>query len=171
MAEMTWTSRAPATCKFFTWLALRDRCWTLDRLARRGLPHQDACPLCDQEDETINHVLVTCMFARSTWAVVCEALGKPEWTPMVHDSLHTWLRDKQGPLNLWRKDLHTIFILTLWELWKHRNAIVFDGASPSREVLLGRVRTEGLSWLVAGKFKGNVDPFFHSLHRWASSEE
>ena len=87
MAELTWTSRAPSNCKFFAWLALRDRCWTSDRLARRGLPHQDACPLCDQEEETINHVLLTCVFARAIWVVVCEALGKWDWTPTAHDSL------------------------------------------------------------------------------------
>ena len=98
--------------------------------------------MCDQEEEMINHVLLTCVFARSAWAVVCAVLGKPEWTPTAQDSLHTWLRDKQGTNNLPRKDLHTIFILMLWELWKHGNAIVFDGASPSREVLLGRVRTK-----------------------------
>ena len=55
--------------------------------------------------------------------------------------------------------------------WKHRNAIVFDGASPSMSELLGRVKSEGMTWLSAGKFKGNVDDFFRGLFRWASSEE
>ena len=155
MAELTWASRASSTCKFFTWLALRDRCWTSDRLARRGLPHQDACRLYDQEEETINHVLLMCVFARSTWVVVCEALGKPDWTLTAQDSLRTWLRDKQGPNTLRRKDLHTIFILTLWELCKHGNSIVFDGASPSMEVLLVRVRSEGMFVGERSNFKKN----------------
>ena len=158
MAELTWKSRAPSTCKFCAWLALRDMCWTSDRLARRGLPHQDACPLCDQEDETINHVLLTCVFARSTWGVICEALSKPDWTPTTQDYLDLWLDGKQGTNNWQKKDLLTIFVLTIWGLWKHRNAIMFDGASPSTGVLLGRVRSEGRLWSVADKLKGNVDP-------------
>src|SRR4051812_7849250 len=56
-AGLTWKSRASLQCRFFTWLAMKDRCWTSDRLAQRGLPHQDACPLCDQEEETINHLM------------------------------------------------------------------------------------------------------------------
>ena len=80
-ANITWKSRDPAMCKFFSWLALRNRCWTSDRLARRGLPHQDKCPLCDQEEETIEHVLLTCAFARTVWAGLCQALGKLDWTP------------------------------------------------------------------------------------------
>ena len=42
-----WKSWAPSKCKVFLWLAIRNRCWTADRLARRGLPHPPKCPLCD----------------------------------------------------------------------------------------------------------------------------
>lgn len=45
-AMTTWDSRAPLRCKLFAWLAFKDRLWTSDRLARRGLPHQEACSLC-----------------------------------------------------------------------------------------------------------------------------
>jgi len=44
-----WKSWAPLRCKFFLWLAIKQRIWTADRLAKRGLPHHAACPLCDQE--------------------------------------------------------------------------------------------------------------------------
>lgn len=36
--KLTWKSSPPGV-KFFHWLANLDRCWTADRLARRGLPH------------------------------------------------------------------------------------------------------------------------------------
>jgi len=39
-----WKSWAPQHCKFFIWLAINNRCWTGDRLAKRGLPHPAACP-------------------------------------------------------------------------------------------------------------------------------
>ncbi|WVZ81464.1 hypothetical protein U9M48_028839 [Paspalum notatum var. saurae] len=51
--ERLWKSWAPNKCKFFMWLVLHNRCWTADRLARRNLPHPAACPLCDQQEETI----------------------------------------------------------------------------------------------------------------------
>jgi hypothetical protein len=37
-----------AECKMFMWLAGRNRCWTSNRLTRRGLPHPDRCSQCDQ---------------------------------------------------------------------------------------------------------------------------
>ncbi|TVU09906.1 hypothetical protein EJB05_43405, partial [Eragrostis curvula] len=33
-------------------------CWTVDQLARHSMPRLSACPLCDQEDKTIQHLLV-----------------------------------------------------------------------------------------------------------------
>ena len=62
--DFTWQSKAPLRCRFFSWLALKDRCWTSDRLARRGLPHQAACPMCDQQQETMQHLMLECSFAK-----------------------------------------------------------------------------------------------------------
>jgi hypothetical protein len=48
-----WKCWAPGKCKFCIWLAIQNRCWMVDRLARRGMSHPEKCPLCDQEEETI----------------------------------------------------------------------------------------------------------------------
>jgi hypothetical protein len=58
-----WRTQAPPRCKFFTWLASLNRCWTADRLARQGLDHPLQCLLCDQEEETIHHIMVGCVFS------------------------------------------------------------------------------------------------------------
>lgn len=57
-----WKTWAPLRCKLFIWLAINNRCWTADRLAKRGFPHPAACPLCDQVEESIQHILVSCLF-------------------------------------------------------------------------------------------------------------
>jgi hypothetical protein len=49
IVEDIWRSRAPYSCKFFAWLAAKNRCWKADRLGRGGLPCSAACPLCDEE--------------------------------------------------------------------------------------------------------------------------
>uniref|UniRef100_A0A453CR15 Reverse transcriptase zinc-binding domain-containing protein n=1 Tax=Aegilops tauschii subsp. strangulata TaxID=200361 RepID=A0A453CR15_AEGTS len=48
-------------------LVYQGRCWTADRLARRGLPHAPLCLLCDQEPETMQHPLAGCSFSRQVW--------------------------------------------------------------------------------------------------------
>lgn len=54
----------PPLLIFFMWLVVHNCCWTTDRLARRGLLHPDKCPLCDQEDEDIQHLITGFVFSR-----------------------------------------------------------------------------------------------------------
>lgn len=72
-----WKSWAPLRCKFFIWWATNNWCWMADRLAKRSLPHSEACPFCDQDEETIQHILVRCVFTRQIWFSILQALHLP----------------------------------------------------------------------------------------------
>jgi hypothetical protein len=76
-----WKSWAPGKCKSFVWLAIRNRCSTADRLQRRGLPHPERCPLCDQEEENIQHITTTCVFARQFWFSIIQTVNLSHLTP------------------------------------------------------------------------------------------
>lgn len=101
-ASFTWKSRAPLQCRFFTWLAVQGRCWTSDRLARRGLPHQDACPLCDQQDETIQHLLISRVFARQVWQWLGTVTGRREFEPRHDKTLGDWCIRQDQDTRHWR---------------------------------------------------------------------
>jgi hypothetical protein len=80
-----WKSWVPGKCKFFVWLVEHDRYWTTDRLERRGLDHPKQCPLCDQEAESINHLLVTCVFAKQFWFEFLRCVGLQDLCPTHED--------------------------------------------------------------------------------------
>jgi len=69
---------------FFMWLVAHDRYWAVDRLAKQGLPHPEQCPLCDQEEETINHLLVSCVFTRKFWFSLLQTLWYPSFFPTAY---------------------------------------------------------------------------------------
>jgi hypothetical protein len=73
--KMVWKSCAPPKCRFLLWLVAHNRCWTADRLEKRGLNHPPRCSLCDQEPETINHLLVSCSFSRIYWYITLRKFG------------------------------------------------------------------------------------------------
>jgi hypothetical protein len=84
-ASVIWRSRAPYGCKFSAWLVTRDRCWTADRLERHGLPRPAACSLCDQEPETIQHLLLGCVVGHEIWA-----WDRLVWLPQLDTQLLLW---------------------------------------------------------------------------------
>lgn len=94
-------------------------------------------------------------------------MGKPSWVPRTGKNLAEWCNTIHG--NGSRvKDDRAIFLLAMWELWKHRNAIVFDGASPSLRVIVRRIEEEGHTWSKAGILRGDVERLFGVLVRWAN---
>jgi hypothetical protein len=70
-----WKTWAPPKCKFFLWLAIRNQYWNAGRLQRRGMQYPVCCPLCDQEQETAQHILCTCSFTRQFWHLILSSIG------------------------------------------------------------------------------------------------
>jgi hypothetical protein len=61
-----WECWSPLECKVFAWLVSLDRCWTAERRMRHGLSYDDTCALCDQEIDSISHLLVQCSLSLQT---------------------------------------------------------------------------------------------------------
>ncbi|WVZ79919.1 LOW QUALITY PROTEIN: hypothetical protein U9M48_027442 [Paspalum notatum var. saurae] len=89
-AKFLWKAKVHPKVKFFAWLAAKDRCWTAERRRRQGLQDNDACALCDQESESIDHLLVQCSFARQVWFLVLRALSWHLLVPESNDTLMVW---------------------------------------------------------------------------------
>jgi hypothetical protein len=106
----------PPKYNFFVWLAIRNKCWTADRLWRKRLLHPVVCPLCDQEQETILHLLCSCSFARLFWHIIFSSLRMGHLTPAREaDSFVDWWDNVQRrvPKQI-RKDIHSLIILGVW---------------------------------------------------------
>jgi hypothetical protein len=150
--DRVWHSWSPPKCKFFLWLVALQRCWTADRLQRRGLDHPDQCPLCDQEMETIDHLLVRCVFARNYWFKLLTKVNLQNFTPYVYEenTMIWWKRCSDQLHGIARKGLNSLISLGLWILWKHRNACVFDGLSPCLNEAIKRTEEERDLWVLGG---------------------
>ena len=110
-----WKTWAPLRCKFFIWLVFHNRVWTADRLAKRNLAHPESCPLCDQEDETINHLLVGCVFARQVWSLVLHQFGLLHLAPQSAVTRFSgwWKRSTAAVPKEARKGLNSLIILVV----------------------------------------------------------
>uniref|UniRef100_A0A8I6Y5C4 Reverse transcriptase zinc-binding domain-containing protein n=1 Tax=Hordeum vulgare subsp. vulgare TaxID=112509 RepID=A0A8I6Y5C4_HORVV len=149
--KMIWKAWTPPKVRFFLWLAQQDRCWTADRLARRGLQHHPRCLLCDQAFETIHHIIIACPFTQQIWHEVLAWFRLPVGCPNQEDSLLDWWnRTRHNTPHPQRKGMASITLLLPWMVWKHRNDCVFDRAQPSIAALMSKIKEEATLWARAG---------------------
>uniref|UniRef100_A0A453KVK7 Reverse transcriptase zinc-binding domain-containing protein n=1 Tax=Aegilops tauschii subsp. strangulata TaxID=200361 RepID=A0A453KVK7_AEGTS len=133
------------------WLSLQDRCWTAERLARHGLPHELACALCDQEDETMQHLLAGCSFSRQVWHDILAWARSPTDLPTGDTDLLAWWASSCALVRAaTRKGLSSLIILIAWWIWKHRNSCTFDGDRPPVSHLCSTIKDEARLWAQAG---------------------
>jgi hypothetical protein len=117
----------------------------LTKLARRELPHSERCPLYDQEEESIEHLLASCIFARQFWFQLLRSIGLQSLARGHGERFENWWRTRSSQLvGLHQKGFNSLVILGAWVIWKHRNRCVFDGAT------LLAAKEEVLGWCLAG---------------------
>ena len=59
-----WNPIVPPKLGFFAWEASWGKVLTLDQLKRRGIPFVNRCILCEDNEETIDHLLIHCSRAK-----------------------------------------------------------------------------------------------------------
>ncbi|CAL5009846.1 unnamed protein product [Urochloa decumbens] len=153
-AERIWKSWTPLRVKLFFWLATRERIWTADRRRRRGLEAHDLCFLCDQENKTANHLIVSCPVAKEVW-----------WRVLTWANCQCNFLDGEASVQDWwehllslqlpgrRKGVCSLFMIIGWHLWKERNARLFEHSASSTTMLVIRIQQEADLWIAAGARK------------------
>ena len=156
MDKMVWKVWAPPKVKFFAWLALQDRIWTADRLAKRGWPNFDLCPLCKREQESGSHLFFKCRFSRRLWSLVIDKYHVPDFvisTWPLFDSVQSWWASTCDDGYPHRQAKASLTMLVSWTIWNERNARVFRHKCAPPTVLLSSIATEANLWIIAGAKK------------------
>jgi hypothetical protein len=155
-ATNIWHAYAPMEFKMHAWLALRRRCWTADRLVRRGLPAPASCKLCNMDGETLDHLSLHCPYARQFWSATDAGPDFDLALPLMDQGIGEWWTGAVVPLPVNKhKEANSLIMLVLRSLWLERNARIFDRKEwPARAVAMpaldiwrswisGRGRTNG----------------------------
>ena len=112
-------------------------------------------PTCDQGEETVQHLLASCVVARQVWFNLLRPLNLGNHVPRQRERCFAdWWRKviKKVPKDL-RKGVNSLIILGAWMIWKHQNACVFEGVAPSVNTIMRELKDELSLWCLAGAKK------------------
>lgn len=137
-AAFVWQNYAPSRVPFFAWLLVQARIHTRDVLLRKHIVEAAGAgfPLCTSPLETADHLIFGCAFACSFW----QAVGKISFEATTVSELHLLSPPSGVPV----ASGPTFLLLCCWQLWKHRNAVVFQGMPPSLSRLLRACREDAV---------------------------
>ena len=62
--RLVWNPVVPPKIGVFAWEAAWGKVLTLDQLKRRGMTFANRCFLCEEDEETIDHLLIHCKSAK-----------------------------------------------------------------------------------------------------------
>ena len=116
---------------FFAWEASWGKVMTLDLLKKRRRPLANRCYLCEEEEETLNHLLVHCLKAKVLWELILAIIGFRWFFPFsVRQVLLAWQGTKVGKKRkkVWRTAPFCLF----WTEWRERNRVAFDNEAFSK---------------------------------------
>ena len=68
-------------------------------------------------------------------------------------TIFDYWKDLAATLSPSREGLKTAIILITWEIWKERNARVFNNTFTMPSILFQRIRSESKNWILAGAKK------------------
>ncbi|PNT76763.1 hypothetical protein BRADI_1g53012v3 [Brachypodium distachyon] len=114
-----------------------------------GLSEDATCPLCNQELETIDHLL-QCPFSRSLWFDALSIFGWGFWTPSPLATLKCWWTDFLSIRGPARKKASSVVLLILREIWLERNCLIFRNIDRPRHIILDGIRLEVARWKEVG---------------------
>ena len=120
-----WKLDAPPKILFFLWLCLHNSLPTCTILGSRGLNLSLSCPICNEGNESIDHLLRGHKIAVKLWKklefplCLVDSFNKPlvEWLLVNYK---TEVNSKFMGI-LWK----IIFIMSIWQIWIHRNEVAF----------------------------------------------
>ena len=151
LASAIWGSWAPLRCKLAVWLFIRNKVWTVDRLAWRGLPRNKKCPFRNTNKDDAQHLFIGCAISNIIWSNVLTWANVQTLTPTTSISLQNWWQEaRKTIMGKKQKKFDSIVMLTSWSLWKERNR-VFEKTSKRVNVIFYQIIKEAEQWNLASK--------------------
>lgn len=120
---LIWFKRYVLRYSFITWIAIKRKFMTREKLLRLNLALCHNYVLCDQEREDMNHFFFKCEFSVFIWK---KLLRLYIW---VHVD-QTWVMFIEDLKNIFSK---LPYSATVYHIWKAQNNICFDNAKMSKE--------------------------------------
>ncbi|KAF6156023.1 hypothetical protein GIB67_035380 [Kingdonia uniflora] len=72
-----WIPKLTSKVVFFAWTLVLNKAFTIDNLRKRNILIVNFCSMCKKDGESIDYLLLLCLFAESIWIELFTGIGNP----------------------------------------------------------------------------------------------
>jgi hypothetical protein len=137
-SKFIWKNSVPPRIQFFMWLLSKGRIQCRANLYRKKIVQDQHCEACGASEETTDHIILHCPFARDFW----NEIGIADTTQIMAREIH----EISAISGLPTTQYNTFIALCCWQLWKRRNALVFRNEVLSLRQILQACHSEADAW-------------------------
>jgi hypothetical protein len=137
-AGFVWQSFSPSWVKFFMWLLVQSRIQSRASLLAKHIIRLDeaSCQICSAPSEDTSHIVLGCPFAQRLWRYFRARVAEDANVRQLH-ALAGAIAGATAS---------TFTALCCWNLWKHRNGVVFNGDRPCLCRLAAACVSDAVLW-------------------------
>ncbi|XP_048628012.1 uncharacterized protein LOC125608690 [Brassica napus] len=146
--EKVWALHTSPKLKVFLWKMLSEALPVAELIKARGLKVDDLCQICGFVEESINHLMFDCTYARQIWAL--SGIPNPEngfHQSSIYVNFNYLLELKK--LRWGFTDLRSLWPWIMWTIWKTRNALLFEGTRFSPLEVFNKAKQDEEEWSLA----------------------
>uniref|UniRef100_A0A1J3D6G7 Reverse transcriptase domain-containing protein n=1 Tax=Noccaea caerulescens TaxID=107243 RepID=A0A1J3D6G7_NOCCA len=144
--QLAWKTDTSPKIHHFLWKCLSNCISVAATLKQRHIAKDGRCNRCHEGDESVNHMLFQCPFARLTWAISgFPAPPRGEMSDSIYSNLYRVFTvtkrhpyaEREGKLGPW----------LMWRLWKNRNELVIKGKEYDAMETVKKAEEDMEEWL------------------------
>ena len=142
-----WTSWVPLKCNLLAWRAEMNRLPVKLELLRRNIQiGNSTCPMCNWQEESVEHLFTGCSVAHEVWLAIGNWCGVGHILVFsVRDILEAFRKASDGKKG--KKIVRGIFIIASWCLWIARNEKIFHNKEVVSRFIISNVKRLSFFWL------------------------
>lgn len=139
-AKMMCQNSAPPKHLFISWLLLNDRLATCQYLQKLGVQVDSVCALCQQEEETVQHLFFSCRISSYIWREVMAWSGVSRtaaaWS-LEYEYLVSHCSNNSGKQRMYR----CVTAVLIYLIWRERNHRRMKGITTHEDSIIHQCKT------------------------------
>ncbi|XP_076893785.1 uncharacterized protein LOC143545875 [Bidens hawaiensis] len=142
-----WNKWVPLKVGFIAWRAVLNRLPTFVELAKKNVSVGSLlCPVCEAEVESVDHLFISCGLAQTVWSFISQWCKVPLIYAFSVRDLVELYKYSSFPKDK-AKVFHAVCLVSVWCIWKKRNALVHNGTPVRVTDLVEEIKAMSFLWI------------------------